>query len=196
MPSPPRPLLTLPYGEARSITSELMRRVKVSTRTYRWRRYDDVFTSEEAVAALCPSPGRGGLCRDAADATAALQALLDHGFIGRVSKKNDELTGLNELHARRPSGLPPAFRSARIERARPGRPRPGRGAAADASWIFSGRVAAAPRVPRSADGSAPRGSSADAMTGATWLVRGRRPRPRRPPPRRVTEHLSVISRLA
>ena len=33
----------LTYREARELCNELMTRVQVSTRTYRWRRYDDVF---------------------------------------------------------------------------------------------------------------------------------------------------------
>ena len=42
----------LTYREARELCNELMTRVQVSTRTYRWRRYDDVFSSGEAVNAL------------------------------------------------------------------------------------------------------------------------------------------------
>ena len=77
-----------------------MRLVNVSTRTYRWRRYDDVFSSGEAVAALSRGAGGApGLLPDAAAAEVALQAMMDYGFISRVSKKNDELLGLNEAHA-------------------------------------------------------------------------------------------------
>ena len=63
------------------------------------------------------------------------------------------------------------------------RPRTDRGAAAGATWIFHGWVAAPPRVPRgsSADGSRRRhGCHVDrpwtdrgAAAGATWIVRGR-----------------------
>lgn len=88
----------LTYREARELCNELMARVTVSTRTYRWRRYDDVFSSGEAVAALQKDDTKR-LAQNEAQATAQLQTLMDHGFIGRVSKKNDELTGLNEKHA-------------------------------------------------------------------------------------------------
>ena len=46
----------LTYREAREFCNELMTRVQVSTRTYRWRRYDDVFSSGEAVNALLILP--------------------------------------------------------------------------------------------------------------------------------------------
>ena len=91
----------LTYREARELCNELMTRVQVSTRTYRWRRYDDVFSSGEAVNALL-SFQRAQLTKLAeneAQAASQLQTLMDFGFIGRVSKKNDELTGLNEKHA-------------------------------------------------------------------------------------------------
>ena len=76
-------------------------------------------------------------------------------------------------------------------------PRTGRGAAAGASWIFRGRIAAPPRVPRGyseAGSRRRRGCLADiprtgrgAAAGASWIGRGRgasvgggraRPRPR------------------
>ena len=78
-----------------------MTRVQVSTRTYRWRRYDDVFSSGEAVNALLSfqQAQLTKLAENEAQAASQLQTLMDYGFIGRVSKKNDELTGLNEKHA-------------------------------------------------------------------------------------------------
>ena len=91
----------LTYREARELCNELMTRVQVSTRTYRWRRYDDVFSSGEAVNALLSfqQAQLTKLAENEAQAASQLQTLMDCGFIGRVSKKNDELTGLNEKHA-------------------------------------------------------------------------------------------------
>ena len=91
----------LTYREARELCNELMTRVQVSTRTYRWRRYDDVFSSGEAVNALLSfqQAQLAKLAENEAQAASQLQTLMDYGFIGRVSKKNDELTGLNEKHA-------------------------------------------------------------------------------------------------
>ena len=91
----------LTYREARELCNELMTRVQVSTRTYRWRRYDDVFSSGEAVNALLSfqQAQLTKLAESEAQAASQLQTLMDYGFIGRVSKKNDELTGLNEKHA-------------------------------------------------------------------------------------------------
>jgi hypothetical protein len=91
----------LTYREARELCNELMTRVQVSTRTYRWRRYDDVFSSGEAVNALLSfqQAQLTKLAENEAQAASQLQTLMDFGFIGRVSKKNDELTGLNEKHA-------------------------------------------------------------------------------------------------
>ena len=91
----------LTYREARELCNELMTRVQVSTRTYRWRRYDDVFSSGEAVNALLSfqQAQLTKLAENEAQAASQLQTLMDYGFIGRVSKKNDELTGLNEKHA-------------------------------------------------------------------------------------------------
>ena len=48
----------LTYREARELCNELMTRVQVSTRTYRWRRYDDVFRgrSRQRLTILPASP--------------------------------------------------------------------------------------------------------------------------------------------
>ena len=89
----------LTYREARELCNELMTRVQVSTRTYRWRRYDDVFRRSGQRLAILPAGPAHEARRERGPGRVAAPDADGLRVYWSSLQENDELTGLNEKHA-------------------------------------------------------------------------------------------------
>ncbi|KAJ8603768.1 hypothetical protein CTAYLR_000320, partial [Chrysophaeum taylorii] len=85
----------LVYETVRSKASQLAKSIDVGLRSWRGKQYEEVFDSSTAVRNLC----RFKICADVAEALDTMQAMLSFGFIERMSKRSDQVTGLSWRHA-------------------------------------------------------------------------------------------------